>query len=143
MWSLYGGYGPAIAIQTTYRKMREHLPEYIFIGKVHYKNYETDVVGNANSFNFIMCKRKSFEHEQELRAVIWGGVNSDDERPEVQGRKTSSGVRQEILFNELVSSVYVSPAAPVWYFELVKKMLFRYKMSVPVYQSKLDEDPLF
>lgn len=73
MWKLYLKSDEGIAIQSRYSRLKQSLqaaPEKVYIGKVNYIDYEVDIVPPWNGFNPFLYKRKSFEHECELRAVI-------------------------------------------------------------------------
>src|SRR3990172_7066486 len=70
MWSLYAKTNEAIAIQSTYQRLFDCLPPKTYVGKVHYIDYDKDWLPEGNTFFPYVHKRKSFEHEQELRAVI-------------------------------------------------------------------------
>ncbi|NPT44370.1 hypothetical protein GNZ12_24270 [Paraburkholderia sp. 1N] len=74
MWSLYLKGSNGVAIQSTYRKLRDCFSGVqgdIFIGEVRYIDYESEFIdGTPNAFAPFMYKRKSFEHEKEVRAAI-------------------------------------------------------------------------
>jgi hypothetical protein len=70
MWKLYTvSLNQGIAIKTTYKRLYQSLggEPHISIGRVNYMDYEKSFAGINDSFWF---KRKSFEHEKEVRAVI-------------------------------------------------------------------------
>jgi hypothetical protein len=82
MWSLYLKTQEGIAIQSTYDRLSNAFVNYhdydINIGRVSYIDYEHDTIPQGNILFPVMCKRKSFEHEREIRALIWtlqGGKN--------------------------------------------------------------------
>jgi hypothetical protein len=70
MWKLYTSHGESISVRSTYRKLAQALPQGCFLGRVHYIDYRIGIIDMGNVFNFIMHKRKSFEHERELRAAV-------------------------------------------------------------------------
>ena len=76
MWSLYSASKEAVCVQSTYRRLRIALPPQVLIGEVTYIDYETQGFPASNGFNFIMHKRLSFAHERELRAILWGCLNT-------------------------------------------------------------------
>jgi len=69
MWRLYAGGNNAIALQTRFDRLASVLPDEFGMGRVRYIDYLTDRIPEGNVFNPIMYKRKSFEHEEEVRAV--------------------------------------------------------------------------
>ena len=146
MWSLYGRDDKAVAIQSTYTRIRAGLDENVHIGEVSYIDYTTEAIREDNTFFTFTHKRKSFEHERELRAVIsdlpvkdspYEGPPIDYDKPVV------AGVWREVELKDLLETVYVSPGSPGWFTELVKGVLSRYGLDIPVTQSSLDEDPVY
>lgn len=142
MWKLYSSSHDAVCIRSTYRRLRQCLPQCVFIGEVNYINCETEVFSERNTFNFIMHKRLSFEHERELRAIFWEkhGI------PEAESYKAQiepAGLAIEVDLPALIESVYVSPMAAPWFGDLVKAMTTRCGFAFPVSQSMLAAEPLY
>src|SRR5437868_8026514 len=75
MWSQYLKTQEGIAIRSSYDRLCSAFSNYddyeIFIGTVSYLDYNRDSIGQGNSLAPVLSKRKSFEHEREVRAVIW------------------------------------------------------------------------
>jgi len=75
MWRLYLNNDEGIAIQSTYQKFVEALADYedfeVYIGKIKYIDYEKEAIPMGNTLSPFLYKRKSFEHEDELRSLIW------------------------------------------------------------------------
>ncbi len=82
MWQLYSNYNQGIAIQSTFKRLRESFSENkktprfphgqivpVSIGTVDYIDYDKDRNNPGNLFSVCLTKRKSFEHEHELRAI--------------------------------------------------------------------------
>jgi hypothetical protein len=70
MWKLYSQSSDAICIQTTFEKLAFELPDFVYAGMVDYIDYELGTISQDNIFNRFLRKRKSFEHERELRALM-------------------------------------------------------------------------
>lgn len=141
MWKLYGGINKGIAVQSTFCKMIkafEELPDNVYIGKIRYIDYQKEVFnGNApDKFEPILTKRKSFEHEKELRAVLW-------ETSRETLRTNDGSLLAKVNLKELIENIYISPFSPVWYKESVKTIVKKFGLDVPVLQSELDKQPLF
>jgi hypothetical protein len=142
MWKLYATSGESIAIQTTYKRLCEALPDNVFVGVVNYIDYEKDWLPEGNTFWPFVHKRKSFEHEREIRAVI-------QELPS-KGGKIQVGLENEELgrlipvsLPELVVRVVVSPASPKWFADIVKAVSEKFGQSFPVSHSTLIRHPEF
>ncbi|MGY3687137.1 hypothetical protein ACXAAV_10735 [Vibrio coralliilyticus] len=133
MWKLYAMTHEAVAISTSYGKLRDLLSSKVYLGLVEYIDYETAVIPENNSFWPFMFKRLSFKHESEVRAVI----------QDIEGTYQSAGISESIEVNDLIDAIYVSPEAPQWYYELVKSITSKYGIRAPVMQSSLSEQPIY
>ncbi len=144
MWKLYTKSNESIALRSTYKWLRSVLPQYVEIGMVNYIDYDHEYIPVRNVFSPFIYKRKSFEHERELRALLWlldpaaGYLPAIGPLPPppVKGRW------QTVDLNTLIESVYVSPTSPDWFLNLVEKVSSRHGLAKPL-RSRLDEDPLF
>jgi hypothetical protein len=147
MWKIYSSAKESVCLQTTYARLRSALGEDVYIGMINYISYELDKIPADNVFWPLTYKRKSFEHERELRAV-WSAIHRVSEA----GPAVASGheyqpapestVWKPVNLGELAENIFVSPTAKPWFLELVKKVLHRYGVDVAVRQSDLAADPL-
>ncbi len=143
MWRLYTQAGEGIAIQSTFSDFAECLtdcPLFANIGCVTYIDYAAQAFPRMvpSCFAPVMHKRKSFEHEREVRAVVWTRPGS----PSGQGQIDGDGVAVAVDIERLIRQVYVSPTAPPYVWNLVKAVVQRYGLSVEVVQSDLLRVPL-
>lgn len=134
MWKLYSSSNEAIAISSKYSSLIAALDSEVYVGRVHYIDYETAVVPEDNTYSPFMFKRMSFSHEHEIRAVI---QKSD---------KSSSlpvGITKAVDLDSLIQNVYVAPSAPGWYSQLVQEVISRYGLKLDVIQSSLSTEPVY
>ena len=135
MWKLYlKNCQEGIALQTTYRKLQESLTnsqERILLGLVRYIDYETEGFDDNYLLDPFIHKRKNFEHENEVRAIV------------VKGNASAEGVKIRVDLERLIERIYVSPSAPRWFAELTSSVANKYGYSFLVEPSRLDESPLF
>jgi hypothetical protein len=143
MWRLYAKSEEAVAIQSTYSVLADCLPECAFIGAVEYIDYAKDWLPEGNTFFPFMHKRKSFEHEREVRAVIHELPVTEDQRIPMGKRNTSFGRQVPIEPAVLIKNVYVAPTASDWFHDLVQRVSKRYGQSWPVQKSCLDAQPVY
>lgn len=68
MWTIHGQSNEAVAIQSTYSRLRKQLHPAILISEVKYVDYETAVIPVDNTYWPLVHKRIFFEFERELRA---------------------------------------------------------------------------
>lgn len=135
MWKLYLKSDEGVAIQSTTKRLESNLYKFyeeIIIGKVKYIDYKTVKI-QEDVLSRFMYKRRSFEHEQELRAILLH-----------RNKGQKKGILIPVDFNDLVERVYISPTADEWFSELVKAILKKYQINVQVEQSSLAfTSPLF
>lgn len=140
MWQLYSNNG--IAIQSTFDRFTKAISvakESIYIGQVKYIDYEKEGLYFLNALTPFLFKRQSFEHEKEIRAVIWHTENDkiSTELDKVPIEILEHGKLVEINIEELIELIYVSPTAPSWFHKLIITMLKRYGIKKDVIHSNL------
>ena len=149
MWDKYHIRNSGIAIKTTMRNLKNCLPDTpnIFIGKV---DYDIESIENQNQIEILedlsienllhylyFYKRKPFEYEQEVRAIIDVASVLDDE-PYEFGKPLKVSVKTLIGKD---SEVIVSPHANKWIAETVELIVERYGFQFPVNPSKILDPP--
>ena len=142
MWQLYTKTNESICIQSTYKKLTNALPKEIYIGEIQYLDYNKEWIGERNLFTPYMHKRKSFEHEHEIRAV-------SDQSPRVPMPMERGNVPPEfgiwrvVNLHHLIEKIYIAPSSPTWFRDLVGKVTTRYGFEIDVIKSSLDDEPFF
>ncbi len=154
MWKQYLEGDEGVAIQTTYRRLRDTLHDCPYvnrldIGMVSYVNYDLDRINDQNILQFIFHKRIQFAHEQELRAVIWLPTTDalcmmydTETEKETKNADAPAGIRVSVGLDKLIEKIYVSPKAPSWFGGLVESIIKRYGIDCSVTQSSLADSPL-
>lgn len=142
LWDLYSGQA-GIAIRTTAGLLKSSIlseKEY-YLGKVAYCDYATETP-RASSLNLLIppfLKRKSFEHEREVRILTcdWSARLNDHETGPNR-KQTKEFDSLEVSLCDLIQSVYVSPTSPLWFPDYIKKLLTKFNLpDVPVISSGL------
>jgi hypothetical protein len=149
MWAQYLKSEDGIAVQSTYRRLIDSLADFadfsVQIGRVHYIDYEREMIPVGNIFFPYMYKRKSFEHERELRCLIWivehGKV--DMHKPELNPFKDKSGMYVQVKLPTLIEKVFVAPTAPSWLRETLQSIVREFDVDLDVAQSDLSSVPLY
>lgn len=148
LWNLYAPAGGGLAIRTTFGRLSrcfgaplgpdETNPDppniMIGIGSVQYIDYDTGLWPETNAFYPVLHKRLSFQHEQEVRAIVH---DFGSEGPAPASRLVA------VDLQTLVDTVVVSPVAPDWFADLVDAVAARYELGAPVTQSALAASPRF
>jgi len=133
MWELYSKSSDAVCIQSTYERFFLALEERAEIGMVQYVDYSNDFIPEHDPYLAFFHKRKSFEHENEIRAII----------KELRENETAVGRNIPIELDLLIENIYVSPESPPWFHSLIEKAAKKYGLSKPVIRSSLSDDPIY
>lgn len=110
---------------------------------VKYLDYEVEHINPGNFLSAFVHKRKSFEHEREVRALVIKWPPKGDSGFDFTQERIPDGIKIRIDIERLFERIYVAPSAPDWFAELVRAVVQRYGYAFEVIQSKLDEQPLF
>jgi len=142
MWTLYLKSNEGIALRSSYRRLRDSFidqkPDKIC--KVHYIDYEKNTM-STNLLAPYLHKRKSFEHESELRAIIQ--VFPRRVFSKRSKRPFDTGIRIPVNLDVLIDKIYVAPQTPDWQFNLVKSLVEKYGLRKEVVRSILDDKPIY
>ena len=99
----------------------------IEIGKVKYIDFSKRFSSANGSFWY---KRKAFEHEREVRAII-------------TSHQAHSGIEKAVDLEKLISAVYISPYAPKWFEDVVRDVMQKYELNKPLYYSEMLKTPFY
>jgi hypothetical protein len=142
MWDLYAKTNEAVAIETSYERLQRALPDEAHLGCVQYIDYDTEWLPEGNVLYPFMHKRKSFEHEREVRAVLLE-LPANDSGVEVGKRNSLRGKAVPIIINDLITTIHVAPTAPAWLAGLVAEVASKYDLFAEVKRSDLYSEPVF
>lgn len=143
MWNLYLKSNEGIAIQSTYKLLNNCFTEdhKIVCGKVKYINFPEDSISFIDPVEKFFTKRKSFNCENEIRALI---SNLSFENDDLHLPKALAvGLPISVNLKNLIQNIYVAPNSPIWFLKLVKSTVIRYGYKFKVKKSQMDDIPLF
>jgi hypothetical protein len=136
MWKLYASQDDSICIQSTHAKLQRLLPHDCFLGTVKYIDYNKDYIDPSNALHYITHKRKSFEHERELRAVLWTPTAKT-----TFGSADGRGLVVPIDLGELVDAIFISPSSEPILEGIVRGLNQTYGLGAPIHKSQVEEPP--
>lgn len=142
MWKLYLQSPEGIAIRSDHDELVRALgasPLRARTSSVTYIDYDKTPIPSGNLFFPFLHKRLSFAHENELRAIIW----SKEDVNVSQVSDDALSVTVDIVPEDLIKAVHVSPTAQKWFGALVEQLLARYGLACPVERSGLYDRPSF
>jgi len=149
MWKIYSDNNYGIAIQSTYQKLIDSFASYddfdINIGRIKYIDYEKDVIPMGNLLSPFMYKRKIFEYEDELRALIWTPQNGKNDmiNPSKNRYANVFGLYVKVDLNILIDTIFISPNAQLWIVDVIKGVIEKYGFKKEVKQSNLSSKPSY
>ena len=139
MWRLYSPSGYGVAVRSTYRRLVESLPEKVhngcFVGLVQYTDHHTEQMPSGNAFYPVLHKRRAFEHEREVRALVWiadPGFAVDKDQA-----TNPAGVSIPVVLDQLIEAIHICPTAPSWFAAAVKGVVRQYGIDIPTVDSDL------
>lgn len=136
MWGLYTANSQeGVAIKSTVGRLTKALAgcdKDIYIGNVVYLDTERKPISSDSAFNIVLTKRKSFEHEKEVRAIYYdkAGIYANERSIEIT-----------VDVSQLAWEVWVSPYSKEWFRTLVEQASKDYGVKCLVKKSALYEDP--
>ncbi len=143
LWRLFPKSNEGIAIQSTVERLGQSVASgsggsTFYMGSVTYghekvRERKTDAPKSYSDDDAVFTKRACFEHERELRLVIYA---RDLKKPVVCDE---NGLRVPVDIGSLISEVVTSPEAPSWISDLVERVLKKYDFSCGVRQSTLNQ----
>lgn len=111
MWKLYSASGHGIAIESTASQLRESILDKtsLVVGDVRYADFENDPIEKGHKNYGLFLKRRSFEHEKELRATILL-------------KTPGKGQFVPCNLDALITNVHISPLSPAYLKDVVDKI---------------------
>lgn len=131
MWTMYSS-NKGIAIQSTIGRLKKSLKattKRIYLSDVTYIDYETDWMPEGNIYYPFIHKRKSFDHEREIRAIYLDYNWSKEQE--------LTGINIDIDLHDLIEKVYIAPHAKEWFAEIVIAVIKKYDFEFDIKQSDL------
>jgi hypothetical protein len=138
LWKLYMSGPDGVAVRSDVTRLMAQLEQAspkVTLAEVGYIDYasETQIPWTEGLLPLLTRKRKSFAHEQEVRAIILSPQEEDG----------IMGVSVPVSLPDLLQSVHVSPTAASWFGKLVERLVDRYELGVPVVRSNLYDRPVY
>ncbi len=146
MWKLYSSERKGVAIKTTFGSLIASLQgdETVYIGRVKYVDYQNTFIPERNAFSPYLHKRKSFEHEREVRAIHMSVPQSNEDSPFQTGPDvTETGLYLEVDLGELIQEVVIAPDADAWFVELAQSVAAKFGVEAPITRSTLADSPVW
>lgn len=160
LWRLYSPDSQGVAIQSTVGCLTKIVPavspnsiavdeaagtreiELSAVSEVHYVDYSTEGPHLNNTIGPLICKRKAFAHEKEVRAIVQSLPLGERGRGVNAGAPEGAlGLLKPIDIEYFIKHILVDPLAPDWIVSVVENIVRRYGYKVPVIRSQLGSKP--
>ena len=145
LWRLYLKSDEGIAIRSTRNRLGASFSNFdpgVWSVPVQYIDYLIDDPPVPTRMAPFRYKRKSFEHERELRAIVYADIQTVDGI--IQAPPSCQGIRIKTDINQLIDSVFLAPTAPDWVYDLTLRLCKEFKIEADVVRSSLaGDDALF
>jgi hypothetical protein len=135
MWKLYTSQNESICIRSKYKTLASLLPEESLLGVVQYIDYRRDRFDTNEILSYIIHKRKSFQHEREIRAVVYHSDACDFELVDERGLVVPIDIAA------LIEEIFVSPTSQSPLIEVVAGLGEKYELNAPVLRSRVNDAP--
>ena len=136
LWDQYSR-GSGVALRSSVGRLRGAVTgSYRFIiGEVEYIDFAAELPAKLHPVIPVFRKRKSFEHEREVRLLVSNmKLNGDD----VDWNDPFDAIHLGVNIGMLVESVFVSPEAPKWLVAAIAGVLRAFDHgAIPVNASEL------
>jgi hypothetical protein len=127
LWDQYGR-AAGLAITSTIGRLKasDRTPSESIIGRVQYLDFSNPSLDGWSTHIFTppLLKRKSFEHEREVRLLKL--VTPLDDSKRVDFNLSPSRLSLSVHLGVLIESVYISPESPDWMMRPVEELLRRF-----------------
>ncbi len=146
MWKLYIKSDEGITIRSTFKQLTSCFKDEehdIHVGIVKYIDYEKDWMPEGNTLYPFLHKRKSFKHEQEVRAIIQGFHYWKNGGIDFRKTPFNSGAYITVDLDTLIDEIRLAPTCPEWLHEVVRSVTERYGLDKKVLRSDLDKVPFY
>lgn len=155
MWNLYAPTDAGVAIRSTVKRLRQALGpplpplngffggDRYHLGMIEYIDFSSSHIPTTNVVAQFFRKRRSFEHEHELRALFERYPITTDRCPDYTQKPADHGQYIPVDLTTLICDIRVAPQAPSWFSQLVSTVTARYGIDVVPQQSDLDAEPFY
>lgn len=148
MWKLYSkNITESLAVKTSASRLEDALPQSLKLEPVAYKNYESNYVMDNYFLSPFKTKRLAFSHEKEVRIIIQDPPLKDFDSKYKQldkdliNNELGKVVQLHGGVQQVIEEIRLSPLASSWFESLVRDLLIKYQIDIPVSRSEISIKP--
>lgn len=135
MWKSYAEHEIGVAVKSCGSRLRAAFADArqdLFLGRVRYRDYETEMLDETNKFHLHYSKRRFFETEHEVRLMYWARLK--DLRP---GHPHPLGMEIPVDIGALIETVHLRPSAEDWEYHAIHSVIKKLGYLFPVKRSQI------
>ncbi len=149
LWEQYIQGDTGVAIKTNVGNLVSSIEQEIDSlthGEVRYIDYSQTEIPRTSSLSPAFHKRKSYEHENEVRLAFFDYSQSAEALNSVLIDENEylpdHGHYVDVDVGKLIGKLHISPTAPDWFTDLVKDLVSTYDQEIKIVKSDLFDDPI-
>lgn len=136
LWDQYTQ-SAGFALCTTVGHLKQSISDErkVYIGRIKYLDYDKDTVHELNMLLPPFLKRKSFQHENEVRMMLWDMPVGNES---IAWEGASQHHSLQVNLSVLIQKIYLSPTIEDWLIPQLKELLTKYGFpNIPLIKSDL------
>jgi len=137
LWN-YTATNQSVALQSSIQKLVDcfrNTKQNVYINPISYLDFKNDTSQSSSILPIFFRKRKSFESENELRAVV---TDMDTPLDKIGNDK---GIFVKIDLTTLIEKIYVSPKSSPEFKSLIQDILSKHNLNFSIEDSELSKRP--
>lgn len=142
MWEIYPKSDNGIAIQSTFKRLKQSFVNEkrdIYTGEVNYTNFVLDSIPENTLVPFFR-KRIPFSDEHEIRAIYQEIDKGLEKKSTIDF--VNYGTYIIVDLDKLIEKIYISPKTEKWFHNLVQSIVNKYEINKEVIKSSLGDVPM-
>ncbi|MFA7383570.1 MAG: hypothetical protein WC001_08970 [Desulfurivibrionaceae bacterium] len=114
------------ALRTTVGHLKQSIIDerHIYLGRIRYLDYDSETVPEVNMLLPPFLKRKSFQHENEVRVMHWDMPIRENDP--IAWDRASQSHSLKIDLSVLIQELFLSPTTDDWLIPQIEKLLSIY-----------------
>ncbi|WP_378006783.1 hypothetical protein [Aeromonas jandaei] len=148
MWKLYSkNITESLVVKTSVSKLEDALPKSLKLEPVAYRNYDSNYVMDNYFLSPFKTKRLAFSHEKEVRIIIQEPPLKDFDSEYKQfdidlvNNELGKVVQLHGGVQQVIEEIRLSPLASSWFESLIRDLLVKYQIDIPVNRSEISVKP--
>lgn len=148
MWKLYcKNPEESVVIKTSVGKLIKCCPDNTIVEQVEYINFHNNIRMKNGAFKTFFYKRSTFEHEREVRALLFDFYNI---KTDPNGQTIDEGIENRVYGKDeklnfgigtFIDEIRISPSAKPWFKDVVEDLVSKYEKTISVNLSEIAIDP--